>query len=769
MTATFTRNSTAFKQDGTLVNTNLPRYELTRLPRPPVWQDLFDTDQLATQYVSGGDTPATWAVSGGVLSGAGGVQATLLKTGLTLADGEIAVNVSQAHAAGIIARHVDNHNYYLLTLSDDSGGFPAQNVRLLRRIAGIFSVAAFADVVWARGTPAHIRLTFHGSRLEAWVNDVRVISVGDPNFTAGSVGLRNSTPTAAHFMDFTVAETVAHQVQPAIMAEESTTNLLTANQASVETDLTGFVSHATGVTLTRDTAQRRHGNASIRADCNGAESLQGLTTTDIATVASEVNTATVEVFGSSPLELILQEYTNAGVWVGNSVSRFVATSAWTRYSVTRAFGATGVWARIVVVTPTAQAATFWADGLALEQKPFATSWHLPGSSRAAETLTVPSASFNRGNWTVEGIYTPQIPMNVGNVLKTLTAYQINASNNMWFGVTVDGRFRLAITSGGVIRAVESAAGAAVQGTPYLWQISGNGTHMMLCVNGAQIATDTTYTEPVGTMPANIHIGVRQDNTAHANGLLRDIRFSNRAKTLAEHQATFSAGLPLTVDGDSTLYTFNATLAAVWGRVFTATARAAASVSTILQQIGGAVYEVIVSATTRASGAVVKQINKATSATAGTTASTTKQTGKVLTATAGVSAAVTKAIHKVLSATAGASATIAKQTGKVLSATTNASASVVKSTQRTIPATAATAASVVKQTGKAISATATTGASVLKQVGKRVLATARATATAMAEQVYHRVYRRVVRLSGLLMRSTRLKGLVVKIRRLMGRL
>ena len=75
-TPAFTRDSIAHTLEGVQVGNSVPRYQFGRFPNP-LWRDLFDTDQLSTHYTSGGDTPATWSVSGGVLTGTGGSQATL--------------------------------------------------------------------------------------------------------------------------------------------------------------------------------------------------------------------------------------------------------------------------------------------------------------------------------------------------------------------------------------------------------------------------------------------------------------------------------------------------------------------------------------------------------------------------------------------------------------------------------------------------------------------------------------------------------------------
>ncbi len=131
----FSRSSAAYKSDGTQVAANQPRYEYAALP-VPVWQDTFDTDQLS-QYTSGGDVAATWTVSGGVLTGTGGTQATLIKNNLNLSDADIVINSDQAADGGIVGRYVDNSNYYLLTLTDNETSFKNGGFEIYSGTSGV--------------------------------------------------------------------------------------------------------------------------------------------------------------------------------------------------------------------------------------------------------------------------------------------------------------------------------------------------------------------------------------------------------------------------------------------------------------------------------------------------------------------------------------------------------------------------------------------------------------------------------------------------------
>lgn len=539
------------------------------------WQDLFNADQLATEYVSGGDTPSTWAVSGGILSGTSGVAATLLKTALTLSDCEITVNSDQAQDGGIIARHVDNSNYYVLTLSDDSGAFPTENLRLSRRVAGVFTQITSADVTWVRGTSRNIRFTLHGSRLEVWFESVRVISVVDATFSSGSVGLRNNHTTAFRALDFTV-----HQAQQAIMGEEGVTNLLTAGASQLSSNTN---SNNTGIsTISFVAGAGRGGRGALRSInvANGANMGFFISpgTLVAATAGLAYNTTLyVQTTLTNRRIRIFQSYLNAGggtIRDDGFTSDVLLPDTWTRLTISSTAPTDTAFIRAAAVESGSTSVIgdiFWFADLQIEQRAYSTTWQIGGTPRVAENLTIPSANtFNRGNWTVEGVFTPQILMNVGNVTKTLFDLTINVDNHYRLTVGTTGEWRFVVRSGGVDNIITSATNAVVFNLPYHWQITGDGTTMRICVNGAQVG-ELTYAEPVGTLPVSMLI-----NTV-SNGLLSNLRFSNRARTLAEHQTTFNAGQTLTVDADTTyLLRLNNSLAATYGRVLASTSKTVAT-------------------------------------------------------------------------------------------------------------------------------------------------------------------------------------------------
>ena len=156
-------------------------------------EDTFDTDSTA-QYTQYADTAGTWTVSGGEMVATNGNQSVFIRNGTSYTDVVIEADINHANDGGLVLRFVNNSNYYLLTLSDDSGANPTSNLRLFKRSAGTFTQLGGADITWASGTSKTIRFSVSGTTLTASVDSTQVISVTDSAISGpGGVGMRNST------------------------------------------------------------------------------------------------------------------------------------------------------------------------------------------------------------------------------------------------------------------------------------------------------------------------------------------------------------------------------------------------------------------------------------------------------------------------------------------------------------------------------------------------------------------------------------------------
>jgi hypothetical protein len=371
-----------------------------------------------------------------------------------------------------------------------------------------------------------------------------------PLFTRASVAYKqDGTQVVANQPRFETGK-----FDQAVMVEEGTTNLLTANQSSVETDTTGLNATA-DATISRDTVEKWHGVASLKVVTAGIGTAEGFYTESINVTPSATYTASVWLKGSGTVNLRIREIDSAGATIGDTFSNVITlTSQWTRYSVTRTFGSTGVKANMHVRTVVTQAITFYADGLQIEQKAFATSWTLGGSTRSPETLTIPTAGvLNPQEGTVEGwvyVNSTLLARNWNSIWGSLTGF---ADNGLWLDYYKDGnqwRFRRRINN-------------SENGPTWINNLS-EGWHYFACVwkpaemvlfiDGVRKATLTNPGLP-SVVAAYCDIGGLYRETggfgSHCNSLIDDLRISSRARTDEEILAGYQSGEPLEADADTT--------------------------------------------------------------------------------------------------------------------------------------------------------------------------------------------------------------------------
>lgn len=198
-----------------------------------------------------------------------------------------------------------------------------------------------------------------------------------------------------------------------VLIEEAHTNLLTANQ-STGTDSTG---NTTGfnITTANDVISSSsdysiQGSKSLKVvtgNITGGNTEGFWTPTSITVSANTSHTASLWVKGSGTVALSLIERNADDALIGQTYSSNVTlTDQWQLVTVTRAFGDTGVKARIAVRTVSQQAATFYVDMLQLTATAYPLSWTLGGTTQAAETLSAPSNTLNLTSGSIELEITP---------------------------------------------------------------------------------------------------------------------------------------------------------------------------------------------------------------------------------------------------------------------------------------------------------------------------------------------------------------------------
>jgi hypothetical protein len=171
------------------------------------------------------------------------------------------------------------------------------------------------------------------------------------------------------------------------------TNLLTANQGDVETDLTGLTADA--ATLTRDTTEHFHGVACAKLVCTAVS--QGMYLTGAARPAAVAGTAYtasawIKATAGTSVKLYLVFYSAGGVALSTTSVTVAGTGAWQRASVTATAPATTATVDVAPYNATVGANTFYVDCLQVEAAASMSAW-IPGGSTTANALSETSIAF----------------------------------------------------------------------------------------------------------------------------------------------------------------------------------------------------------------------------------------------------------------------------------------------------------------------------------------------------------------------------------------
>lgn len=167
---------------------------------------------------------------------------------------------------------------------------------------------------------------------------------------------------------------VKGQVSDVRLLGNTRTNLLYENQASVETDTTGFSATA-GATISKDTTEKLFGSSSLKTVVTSGSAFRGFTTDEIDVNPSKTYTASIYLKGTGTVNFVFRELdTNGNTVLSNNSGTIILTNSWQRFSLTKLFGATSVKAKLLVYTNTDQAITFYTDGLMIEETDTLKGW-----------------------------------------------------------------------------------------------------------------------------------------------------------------------------------------------------------------------------------------------------------------------------------------------------------------------------------------------------------------------------------------------------------
>lgn len=340
-----------------------------------------------------------------------------------------------------------------------------------------------------------------------------------------------------------------------VTVEEGTVNLLTANQAGLTTDMTGLNVYS-GCTISRETGPQYRvvGGAALKVVTNNGAASEGVWTLPSVSVSPSVAyTASVWLCGSGTVQLSIIDRDSSDAAIGMAISGVITLTATpTRYSVAKTMASNAAYARLRVFTDVQQAATFYASGLQIEQKTYATSWIGGGSTRAPEVLTVPTVSvLSPGQGTVEML------VNVAaNTIEASGAHFIFGNYN---GTDVN-RFTLGHTSSGNIWYIKTGDGSGNTSTssisdsginPGVHRVSVRWSASDLCifVDGVK-GTPAASPKLLASFFSTVVIGSMGNGSNFADAQISEVVISSRPRTDAE-MAARGVLSPLAYDKDTT--------------------------------------------------------------------------------------------------------------------------------------------------------------------------------------------------------------------------
>ncbi|RKO63663.1 distal tail protein Dit [Caldibacillus debilis] len=176
--------------------------------------------------------------------------------------------------------------------------------------------------------------------------------------------------------------------QGGVLVEEGTVNLLTANQASVETDLSGIVAnYPSDVTITRDTTVSWHGNASAKISCSTSTNYRGIRIGPFSLTSGKTYTFSAYVRGLNGGEKIRLAVARTGPWLSYT-STITLTTNFQRVTLTWACDTTGSHYLEIGQFENTAPITFYYDGGQVEEKPYATSF--VDGTRQSDRITLPA-------------------------------------------------------------------------------------------------------------------------------------------------------------------------------------------------------------------------------------------------------------------------------------------------------------------------------------------------------------------------------------------
>jgi hypothetical protein len=343
-----------------------------------------------------------------------------------------------------------------------------------------------------------------------------------------------------------------------IFIEEGTTNLLSENQSDIEIDTSGFVTFNAAV-ISRDTSKAWHGNASLKVACDGTQQYQGVATT-YSTNIQGTYIGQVRITGMGTIEVWIRANYTDGTFAEGTRQSVTLNSNWVK-AITQAIKTDG--AKTVSSTdfhirqPLASSVTFWVDGLQLENKEYATSWHIGTKERKGDNLYYVLEQKLPSDFFVCGRFKPEFgdtrESTTGNTFPKIINIYIDSQNRYHFSYIANstnghkGKFYFEKWIAGVSNNVIASSipfpkgddifFAFAQLTTPIGDLSA-GMHLWLGVNGGLYYFNNTSDTALDGA-TDVYVGNRQGEEG-ANGVIDFPIITNIIPTSEQVEALYRA-------------------------------------------------------------------------------------------------------------------------------------------------------------------------------------------------------------------------------------
>jgi len=341
-----------------------------------------------------------------------------------------------------------------------------------------------------------------------------------------------------------------------ITVEEGTTNLLSANQSGVETDTTGFAVIG-GATIARDTGQKYEGAASLKVTCAALGNGAYTSTMPAATVGLPYAVrARIKGENTKLVRLYVGFYTSGTVFISGSYVELTCDATWQTVNVAMVAPATTAKVALLAYNWTSGAHTFYLDCLQIEQKAYATSWHIGAGTRNAETLTIPQAAVSNAVGTFEAwIKLLRAP-------GTNQQYILDANGATNYGlkfyVRTDGKLECVFGTGSSEVTI-TGTNALIVDTLYHVAVTWAAAGVTIYRNGS--SEGTSGTAPGLAAGTLVYLGSKADGTLQLDGFIDDLRIEDNARSGTDIAADYASATALSLTAHTLgKYAFDSSLA-----------------------------------------------------------------------------------------------------------------------------------------------------------------------------------------------------------------